>query len=295
MMVDIGLVTDEVEAPAGREKKTPRVLLRRRLGPLREAAGKTQAEAAAHLGVTVTTIRRWETGESKISVANLRVLCAFYGASDEEYAELESLRAALSDINWWRRFGPRPDSTAGLLELEPAADEVRSFDLLYIPGLLQTPGYARAIIGTVELGISREQLDSGVELRMQRQARVFDGVTPRKLTFIVDQAALERMPGPIEVRRAQLARLRRPPDGCTVRILPFDRGPHPAATGFTIFGFASEEIPTAVHVEWSETTKGDLLEDNLAEPYERYWERLEALALSEKESFRFLKTMMERN
>lgn len=293
MVVDIGLVADEAGAPLGQEKKMPRLLLRRRLGPLRKAAGKSLDDVAKHLGVSVQSVRRWENAETKIGVANLRELCRYYGVADEVYAELESLRAALSDVDWWRRFGPRPDSTAGLLEVEPAADEVRSFDLLYIPGLLQTPAYARAIIEAVELGVSRQQLNSGVELRMQRQARVFDG-TPRTLTFIVDQAALERMPGTTEIRRAQLAQLRRPPEGCKVLVLPFDRGPHPAATGFTIFDFPSSEIPKAVHVESSEMTKGDFLEEEeQVQPYERYWGRLKTLALSEKDSSQFFKQMME--
>lgn len=291
-MVDIGLVTNEAGAPAGQGKKLPRMLLRRRLVKLREAAGKSLPEAAGHLKRSTATMRRWENAETRIDAANLRVLCSFYGVPDDVHAELESLRNALPEIDWWRRFGPHPDSTAGLLEIEPAAIQVRSFDLLYVPGLLQTPACARATIEAVEPGIPRQRLSSNVELRLQRQARVFDG-TPRDMTFIVDEAALRRMPGTSETRRAQLARLRRPPAGCRVLVLPFDRGLHPAAVGFTIFDFDSEEIPRAVHVEWTEQTKGDVVEGSETEPYEQHWGRLKTLALSGEESSQFLKHMME--
>lgn len=292
MVVDKGSVNSEADAPPGQGRKLPRMLLRKRLVKLREAAGKTMPEVAAHLKISQATMRRYELGESKIGAANLRVLCLYYGVSDEVHAELEGLREAFSEIDWWRRLGPHPDSTAGLLEIEPAATEVRSFDLLYVPGLLQTPACARAIIEAVEPGISSERLSSNVELRLQRQARVFDG-TPRDMTFIVDEAALMRMPGTNETRRAQLAALRRPPEGCKVLVLPFDRGPHPAAVGFTIFDFDSEEIPRAVHVEWTEQTKGDVVEGDLVEPYERYWGHLKTLALPGKNSSLHLKHMME--
>lgn len=273
--------------------KLPRMLLKRRLSNARVAAGYSLSDAAAHLKVSLSSMRRYELAETRMGASDLKVLCAFYGMSDEAHAELELLRESLQDLNWWRRFGPRPDSTAGLLEIEPAAVEVRSFDLLYIPGLLQVPGYARAIIEAVEPDSSRQWLNSGVELRLQRQVRVFDG-SPRKLTFIVDQAALERMPGTRETRLAQLAQLRQPPDGCTVLVLPFEKGPHPAAVGFTIFDFDFSEIARAVHVEWSETTKGAVLEDDDdITPYEQYWRRLRSLTLTEKESRQFLKHMME--
>jgi transcriptional regulator with XRE-family HTH domain len=289
----MAFVTNELGAQLGQGMKLPRYFLRRRLAKVRVAAGKSLSEAAAHLKVGLSTMRRYELVETKIDAANLKMLCSFYGMSDEAHAELESLREALSEINWWRGFGPHPDSTAGLLEIEQAATVVQSFDLLYIPGLLQTPAYARAIMVAVEPGISRQRLNSGVELRLQRKERVFDGAQ-RDLTFIVDQAALERMPSSAETRRAQLAQLRRPPEGCRVLVLPFESGPHPAAVGFTIFDFDSEEIPRAVHVEWSETTKGDVVEeDEGIKPYEQYWAHLRTLTLTEKESSQFLKQMME--
>jgi transcriptional regulator with XRE-family HTH domain len=249
-------------------------------------------EAANRLKVGELTIRRYENGDTRPDANKLEILAGFYQASEEQREELEWLRSSIDKQEWWRRFGGGLDSMA-FLELEPAATQIRSYDHDAIPGLLQTPAYARAIMEALELGVSRQALTRGVDLRMERQARVF-GDQDKDITFIVDQAALERMPGGAAVRRAQLARLRRPPKGVTVLVLPFSAGPHPALSGFTIFEFDIEEIPTAVYTEWSASANGAVVEDEKdVELYEELWRRIRPLTLDRAQSSKFIKEMME--
>lgn len=293
-------VTDEADSqgPGGQSSRPParlpRALLKRRLYRLRLDAGKSLREAANRLKVGDLTIRRYENGETMPDATKLEALCAFYGASAETAAELEHLRSSAGKREWWKRYGGRPDSMATLLELEPEADRIRQYDQHAIPGPLQTPAYARAIMEALELGISRMDLSTGVELRLERQARIFDGNRDKDITFIVDQTALERMPGGGVTRRAQLARLRRPPEGATVLVLPFSAGPHPALTGFSIFEFDIEEIPKAVYTEWSASTNAAVIEDEEdAKLYEELWRRILPLTLDRKRSSEFIKDMME--
>lgn len=270
----------------------PKWLLGRQLRSLREEGGHSVAEIAKRLGLVGTSVRRFEDGKTVITKLALEVLSDYYEVEPETRERLFNLREMASQPGWWKSYGPQPDATAALLEMEPAAIRIRSFDHDAVPGLLQTPACARAIIDAVELDISRQQLESGVELRVQRQSRVF-GDEKREVTFIVDETALHRMPGSAETRRAQLARLRTPPKGVTVRILPFSAGPHPALAGFTIFDFDSDVISRGAYVEWSAMTRGGVEEGNDVLPFEQIWERIKPMTLSPSQSSQFIKRMME--
>lgn len=267
-------------------------LLSNQLVAARKKAGRTQVEAARELGKVEHTIRRWETGEVVVGKLELRVLCDFYEVPAETRAELEGLRVSAGQPGWWNGSGAWPDATFALLGMELAAIAVRAWDMTAIPGLLQTPEYARLIIKAVEPNISPTQLDRDVDLRMGRQVRVQHGPV-RELTFLIDELAFARMPGSVAVRRAQIARLLTLPKGASIQVVPFAAGPHPALGSFMTFYFDSDTIPAGVHVEGSLRARGLVETGKEVDRYEEVWAWLQAKALTPKETTEFLNDKLE--
>jgi hypothetical protein len=267
-------------------------LLSTQLVAARKKAGRRQADAAHELGKVEHTIRRWETGEVLVGKLELRVLCDFYEVPSETRAELEGLRVSAGQPGWWNGRGTWPDVTAALLGMELAAAAFHAWDMTAIPGLLQTPEYARLILQAVEPNISPTQLDADVDLRMGRQTRVFDGPV-REMTFMIDELAFARMPGTVSMRRAQITRLLTPPQRATIQILPFTAGPHPALGSFMTFYFDSDTIPAGVHVEGSLRAKGLVETGKEVDRYKEVWAWLQAKALSPKDTTAFLKDKLE--
>lgn len=265
-------------------------LLGNQLKTYRQAAELSVASTARALGLNDQTVRRWENAEVIPGLLQLRGLCDHYGVPKRTRPDLEVLRGRAAEPGWWNASGKWPDATAELLGMELAAVRIRGWDLTAVPGLLQTPEYARLIIQQVNPNISPTQLDAGVDLRLGRQQRVFDGQV-REAVFMIDESALARMPGGAAVRRAQLARLLKPPASATIQVVPFAAGPHPALGSFLIFDFDSDVIRAGIYVEGSVTAKA-LVEKDVA-PYEEVWGTLQAKVLTPKQTTRFLEEKLE--
>ncbi|GAB3435809.1 helix-turn-helix domain-containing protein [Flindersiella endophytica] len=272
-----------------------RRLLGRGLEELRTSAGVSLNDAAEQIARSTTSVWRFEQGKTMIDALQLRTLCALYGASPEQRARLENLRELARRPAWWSHLGPRPTVTAGLLSMEDLAWRIREFDHSAIPGLLQTPDYARAIIEAVEPGSSRSDIDTAVALRMERQAKVWAGQEPPEALFLIDEAALWRMPGTPEARRAQLGRLHNPPPTVTLQIVPFSAGPHPSLGTYLIFDLKLDATNArGVYVEGSAAQKGYITEDEPhIEAYELVFEQTRAKALPPKLSAQRLVEMMK--
>jgi transcriptional regulator with XRE-family HTH domain len=267
-------------------------LLSNQLVAARKNAGHTMAETARELGVHEQTIRRWESAEAILGKIQLRALCDFYSIPNSARDELEGLRESAGQPGWWNGRGSWPDATFALLGMELAAVGIRAWDMTALPGLLQTPEYARLIIQAVEPFLSPTHLDAAVDLRMGRQIKVYDGPV-REMTFMIDEMALARMPGGVAVRRAQIARLLTSPRRATIQVVPFASGPHPALGSFMTFYFDSETIPAGVYVEGSLRAKGLVETGKEVERYEQAWSWLQAKALTPKETTEFLKEKLE--
>ncbi|MEU6749668.1 helix-turn-helix transcriptional regulator [Spirillospora sp. NPDC046719] len=267
-------------------------LLGNALADARKASGESVASIARDLGVHPQTVRRWENAEVTPSVLVLRGLCTHYGVPPDKRDELEELRERASRPGWWNGSGDWPDATAELLGMEMAAVRIRAWDLTAIPGLLQTPEYARQVIQAVDPSVSPTRVDSGVELRMGRQAEVF-GATVREAVFMIDETALARMPGGPALRRAQIARLLVPPPAVTIQVMPFSAGPHPALGSFMAFDFDSDVISAGIFVEGSVTGRSRVETGAAVARYEQVWAWLQAKALTPKQTTEFLEKMME--
>jgi transcriptional regulator with XRE-family HTH domain len=231
------------------------VVLGKRLQELREAAGLSRDEAARVLRVASATVRRMETAEVSLKIPYVQVLLTTYGVPDEEAAAFVRLAEEANQPGWWQRFHDvLPDWFSLYVSLEGAARIIRSYEPHFVPGLLQTEDYARAVMEAGTVGhTSPETVDRHVSLRMERQ-RLLDRKDPPHLWVIMDETVLRR---PVstdpKVLRDQLDRLLEyaERDRVTLQIAEFAAGPHPGTYApFTLFRFAEPELPDMVFTEY---------------------------------------------
>lgn len=230
-----------------------RILLGAHLRRLREAQGVSREDAGWEIRSSESKISRMELGRVGFKERDVADLLSLYGVDDpDERDRLRDLAREANSPGWWHRYGDvLPSWFQSYLGLEASAALIRTYEVQFVPGLLQTEGYARAV---VRLGHGRarpEEIDRRVALRMQRQA-ILDRPGPAQLWAVVDEAVLRRPIGGTEVMRTQLEALLEATSRPTVRlqIVPFDAGGHSAAGGaFTILRFPDQELPDVVYIE----------------------------------------------
>lgn len=230
-----------------------RMVLGRRLQTLREQAGLTYEQAAESLDVTHATIRRMEKAEVGLKLLYVEKLLRTYGLEDP--AEIQQFLTLVKEANqpgWWHRYRDvLPDWFSAYVSLEQAAALIRAYEPHYVPGLLQTEGYTRAVLRAGQPHASQEEVDRLVDLRMQRQP-LLTRQDPPLLWVVIDETVLRRPVGPPEVMREQINRLMEMValPNVTLQIMPFAAGPHPAMYGpFYIFRFEGSELPNIVYTE----------------------------------------------
>ena len=233
------------------EPRDPAVQRRRLATELRRAradAGLTQKQVAAELDWSPSKILRVEQGQVGISRTDLKALLDQYGVADPELRAQLALLAQQGKRQVWSRYrGALHSEFITYLGFEGVAATIRELENLFVPGLLQTEEYARAIIRGVSLGESRARREKQLEARMRRQL-IFQQPDPPDMHFILDEAVVRRWVGsrPREsgIMRRQLEHLRRAARLPHVRlqIMPFSAGPHLGMAGqFVILEFASDE------------------------------------------------------
>ncbi|MBY8868831.1 helix-turn-helix domain-containing protein [Streptomyces sennicomposti] len=231
------------------------VVLGRRLQELRDAAGLTREEAARVLRVAPATVRRMELAEVALKIPYVQVLLETYGVGEEEAAAFVRLAEEANQPGWWQRFHDvLPDWFSLYVSLEGAARLIRSYEPHFVPGLLQTEEYARAVLEAGTVGQSgRESIERHVSLRMARQELLERPDAPH-LWVVVEETVLRRPVSPRgEVMRGQLDKLLEltERDRVTVQIAEFADGPHPGTYApFTLFRFAEPELPDLVYTEY---------------------------------------------
>jgi len=231
------------------------VVLGRRLQELREAARLKREEAARVLRVAPATVRRMEMAEVALKIPYVQVLLETYGVPDDEAAAFVALAEEANRPGWWQRFHDvLPDWFSLYVSLEGAATIIRSYEPHFVPGLLQTEDYARAVMEAGTVGqTGPETIDRHVSLRMARQ-RLLDRPDPPHLWVIMDETVLRR---PVSIRgevmREQLDKLLEfaERDRITLQIAEFKDGPHPGTYApFTLFRFGEPELPDMVFTEY---------------------------------------------
>ncbi|MEU8618427.1 helix-turn-helix transcriptional regulator [Streptomyces sp. NPDC048623] len=234
------------------------VVLGKRLQDLRERAGLKREEAAKILRVAPATIRRMETAEVALKIPYVQLLLKAYGITDSEAESFVALAEEANLPGWWQRFHDvLPGWFSMYVSLEGAASLIRAYEPQFVPGLLQTEDYARAILRSGAVGGRNagesEETDRHVALRMERQSLLTREDAP-KFWVIMDETVFRRPVGDgPEVMRDQLDRLLEASElpNVTLQIAEFASGHHPGTYGpFVLFRFAMPELPDMVYSEY---------------------------------------------
>jgi hypothetical protein len=242
---------------AGRSEAGPtalRIMLGAQLRRLRDRAGVTRSEAGWAIRASESKISRMELGRVGFKERDVADLLELYQVT--EAAERDHLLQLARDANnrgWWHRYGDvTPDWFDAYLGLEAAAELIRTYEIQFVPGLLQTPEYTRAVARLTPAGErSEEEVDRITALRTSRQA-VLERDPPLRLWAVVEESVLWRPIGGIDVLREQLESLteaiRRP--NITLQIIPTGSAGHLATGGaFSILRFPQPDLPDVVYLE----------------------------------------------
>jgi transcriptional regulator with XRE-family HTH domain len=263
---------------------SPLVQRRRLRAELRKARQATdppltQEQVAHEMDWSLSKVIRIESASSGISANDLKALLQLYGVEDSGQVDsLLALARAARERSWWSAYRDvAPSSLLQLIEYESAASVVRQFETTFIPGILQTEDYARAVIQDYyDERPGSDKLRALVELRIRRED-LFDADNRPSFQFMLDEAVIRRLVGGSSVMRNQLRRLIEVADkpNVTVEVIPFSAGLHPGMNGpFEIIEFAD---PSDSDIVFLESPRGDIVSDDPEETL-KYREAFEGLA-----------------
>jgi transcriptional regulator with XRE-family HTH domain len=282
------------------KRQTPTVRLRRlaaELRALRASSGLTRDEVVERTGINVATMYRIEHARVRPQTRTLRTLLDLYGVDKEQQTELVALLRDARERGWLHAYQSElPEQYTTFIGFEGEAESAWEYESLFVPGLLQTEDYARAVIGGTLPFASRDEVQRRVEVRMERQ-EVLRNENPLQLWSIVDEAALRRQVGKTAVMQAQLRHLIQACEllNVTFQVIPFDAGAHPGMPGsFIVLQFTEEAIPDVIYVE---TMAGELFleEESDIRRYKLVFEHLRAVSASPDASRSLLASLaMER-
>lgn len=229
---------------------------RRRLGSelrkMREDAGRTHREVAAHLDCSQGKISQIELGRVPVRTSDVRLMAEFYGVGTDRITGLLDLAQDSKQRGWWHQY-PSTAQRPGFetyLGLESAAKAVSSYGPDPIPELLQTSEYGSALLVANPRQLDADQRQERLAVSTARQQRML-GDNPLELWAVLDEAALRRTVGGATIMRAQLEHLvlmgyRR---NVTIQVLPMDAGSHPLmGDRITVFSFPDASDPQVVHL-----------------------------------------------
>ncbi|MDH6622531.1 transcriptional regulator with XRE-family HTH domain [Streptomyces sp. LBL] len=243
----------EARSSAGTSAPTVlRMILGRRLQDRRLGAGVSLEDAAKALRVTSLTIRRLEKAEVGLKPLYVEKLLQTYGAGQQEVDEFVEFAERANQPGWWHAYRDVvPSWFTAYVSLESGAKTLRTYEPQYVTGLLQTPGYARAILRGGFPNDSEEDLERRVDLRLRRQGLLEKADAPT-LWVVMEEAVLHRTAGGAEVMREQIERLLEVSEleHVSVDVVPFSAGAHVGACApFTYFRFEEPELPDVVYSE----------------------------------------------
>lgn len=251
----------------------------RELKRLREAAGISPDEAAGRLDFSKSKLYRIENGRSRVDADDLEDMLDLYGARSPERDALIHLGRESRRRGWWTRY--KDVFTGSYVALESEAATIR-INAHLVPGFLQTPGYARAVIAATGPWLGTEETERRVAARTARRDALLGSSGTPDIHVVLDESVLRRQAGGPGVLRDQLTELakvsKRP--GLTLQVMPFAAGAAPGMDGhFVILTFPDPEDPP---VAYAEGLFGDVYLESKDEVdrFELAWTRLAHDALS---------------
>jgi hypothetical protein len=286
--------------PLGAAEKNPtalKLILGGKLRELRSAAGFDPADVDVRLGFSRSKTSRIELGRNGCKPADALALLGLYGVTGEErIAEFLQLVEQSRKPDWWRSYSDAlSDFFTPLVALEGAAERIRTYEPFYVPGLLQTSAYTRAVIQAGPDQLLTHEAERRVELRQERQ-RQLDKPDAPYLWAVIDESVLMRAVGGPEVMRAQLQHLVEMMQRCrvTVQIAPLDvTAAVGVGTGVTYLRFALGELKDAVYIEHlTDSTFNQ--RPQVVEQYRNMLDRLGACALTPAQSLEALRERIDK-
>jgi transcriptional regulator with XRE-family HTH domain len=230
-----------------------RILLGAQLRRLREAKRITLEDAGHVIRASGSKMSRLETGRVGFKDRDITDLLTLYGVEDDQQrAALRELARDASAQGWWHDYSDVLETWfEAYVGLEEAATGIRAYEIQFVPGLLQTGDYARAVTLLGHGNAPADEIERRVKLRMARQG-LLTGSQPPHLWVVLDEAVLRRSVGRPGVMRGQLKHLLEATEwpNVTIQIVPFLAGGHAAAGGpFSILRFAEFDLPDVVYLE----------------------------------------------
>ncbi|MEU1497062.1 helix-turn-helix transcriptional regulator [Streptomyces sp. NPDC005732] len=229
------------------------MLLGSHLRRLREARGITREAAGYSIRASESKISRMELGRVSFKTRDVEDLLTLYGITDEaERTSLVSLAKEANVAGWWHSYSDvLPSWFPTYVGLEGAAHQIRSYEVQFVHGLLQTEAYAHAVVARGMKGASAADVERRVALRLERQKYLVSEKAP-EFHIVLDEAALRRPYGDREVMREQLQHLIEVSERPNVRlqVMPFSFGGHSGESGsFTILSFPESDLSDVVYLE----------------------------------------------
>jgi transcriptional regulator with XRE-family HTH domain len=269
-----------------------RILLGTQLRRLRESRGISAVAAASAIHASASKISRIELGRNAVREVDVADLLDLYDITDAaEREQLLVLAGRASQPGWWQHYQDvLPSWFQPFLGLEESAEFIRSYDTQFVPGLLQTDEYSRAVH---ELGTyPREDTLRKVLLRKERQQRFASGAL--RLWAVIDEVALRRPVGTTDIMRRQLEHLLEVAEQprVTIQVAQFGTCAWHAAPGsFSILRFAADDLRDMVYVE--QLTSALYLEKRV--DVERYVQAMDLIATTSTppdQTRQFLRTVL---
>jgi transcriptional regulator with XRE-family HTH domain len=229
-----------------------RMILGTQLRRLRERAGLSRTEAGDSIRASDSKISRLELGRVGFKERDVTDLLTLYGVTDaEERDQLLQLAKQTNLPGWWHRYNDlMPKWFEDYVGLEEAANRIRTYELQFVPGLLQTEDYARALASHGDPKMVTEAVERRVALRMGRQKLLVGPDAPR-LWAVIDESVLHRPLGGAKVLRAQIDQLLELTalSHIALQVVPYSVSGYHAEGAFTLLSFAEPELPNIAYIE----------------------------------------------
>ncbi|HEX3787733.1 MAG TPA: helix-turn-helix transcriptional regulator [Pseudonocardiaceae bacterium] len=241
-----------VDGDQGLGPTVRRMILGTQLRRLRERAELTRAEAGYSIRGSESKISRLELGRVSFKERDVTDLLTLYGVHDQdERDQFLSMVKQSNQPGWWHRFNDlMPKWFEDYVGLEEAAARIQTYELQFVPGLLQTEAYARTVVSHGQRHAVNDDVERRVALRMRRQKVLMGRQAPR-LWAIIDESVLHRPLGGREVLREQIDHILEwsTMPHVSVQVVPYDMSGFAAEGAFTLLRFAEAELPNIAYIE----------------------------------------------
>jgi transcriptional regulator with XRE-family HTH domain len=259
---------------------------------LRRRSGLTTGEAGARLGISQSKISRIENANFGLKETEVAAMLGLYHVPADRRDKILDLVRKAAEPGWWQAYGKRlSEQWQTLIEFESICTGLANFEPVAIPGLLQIPEYARALMTcTSGRERSRSEVDTMVNARAARQAVLTKPDAPTLHVLIHEPAFRVPVGGPGVMRRQleHLLELATQPQ-ITIGVVPLAAGPHPGFLGpFMIIDLAAE--PALAYLE-NRVSCIFLEEESHIDAYRLDWERILSVAMDPENSMEFIRSV----